>query len=67
MDVGFVLVGLMALEEEVDDEAIVVSFVFWRLLVDADVGSVDTDMGEVWAVVARGLDGVDILVRWLIE
>jgi hypothetical protein len=59
------VVGLVVLVEDLD-AIMVVSSVFWRLLLLFNVGSVDTDVGEVWAKVAVDRNGVDMVLRWLI-
>ena len=66
IEVGLVLaavVGLVVVVEDLD-AIMVVSSVFWRLFI---VGSVDTDVGEVWAKVAVDRNGVDMVLRWLVD
>ena len=58
-----VVVGLVVVVEDLD-AIMVVSSVFWRLFI---VGSVDTDVGEVWAKVAVDRNGVDMVLRWLVD
>ena len=56
--------GLVVVDDWLD-AIMLVSWVFWRLD-DDDVGSVDTDVGEVWSMaLARGRDGVDMLLSLL--
>ena len=62
MDGGFAFVGLIFVDDLLD-AIMLVSSVFWRLY----VGSVDTDVGEVWSTaLAKGRVGVDMMMLSLL-